>query len=62
MVTNTTTYGLSNFTSSAVTLVNEFPAYLQAKQTKNEIENFFAPLGKFAGFLTTNKSVLIEEI
>jgi hypothetical protein len=31
MVTNTTTDGLSNFTSSAVTLVNEFAAYLQAK-------------------------------
>jgi len=61
MATNTTTDGLSDFTSSPVTLMNEFATYLQTKQNKNETKNSLAFLGDFSGFLVTNKSVLAEE-
>jgi len=58
---NTTIDGLSDFTSSPVTLVNEFATYLQTKQNKNETKKSFTFLGDFSGFLVTNKSVLAEE-
>lgn len=61
MTTNTITDGLSNFTSSPVTLINEFATYLQTKQNKNETKNSLAFLGDFLGFVVTNESVLAEE-
>ncbi|XP_038707186.1 uncharacterized protein LOC120002485 [Tripterygium wilfordii] len=66
-VTTSTSDELSRFTSSPVTLINEFASYLQAKQgaqEKNEPEKSqsYALLGKFAGFLAENKSVSTKDI
>ncbi|XP_038692044.1 uncharacterized protein LOC119990224 isoform X2 [Tripterygium wilfordii] len=49
--------GLSRFSSSPITLINEFASYLQAKQGESDNNGKSAALlGQFAGFLSEDKN------
>ena len=68
MISNRPASGVSTFTSSPVDLINEFAAYLNAKQNAQqntsdiEEKDSSALIGQFAGFLAANKNVSAEDV